>query len=106
VDVATYLALLRNTSTLREDARIGRAFVSPLRGLNRVLLPDALLARVATPTHFIWGERDPFGGPSTADGVARRLPNATLEIVPGAGHAPWLDELDHCVGAIREHLAA
>jgi pimeloyl-ACP methyl ester carboxylesterase len=32
------------------------------------------------------------------------MPDATLEIVPGAGHAPWLDDLDLCAKATASFL--
>ena len=103
-DLDTYLALLRHTPTLREDQRMARTLASALRGLGDVVLSAALLARVSAPTHFIWGGRDPFGGPDTARTVAGLIPGATVEILPDAGHAPWLDALEHCVAAVRVHL--
>lgn len=54
--------------------------------------------------HFVWGENDPFGGPATGRALLNSLPNATLEVLPAAGHAPWLDDLEHCVAAVRRHL--
>lgn len=104
-DLETYLALLRHTPTLREDQRLARVLVSPLRGLGRARLSEALLQSVRAPTHFVWGADDPFGGPEIARRLVAILPGASLEIVPGAGHAPWLDELDHCADAVRSHLA-
>ena len=103
-DLDTYLALLRHTATLREDQRMARSLASPVRGLGPAALTPDLLARVAAPTHFIWGGRDPFGGPETARAVAAALPAATLEVLPDAGHAPWLDDLEHCVSAVRGFL--
>ena len=105
-DRDTYLALLRHTPTLKEDQRLAAIFVSWRTGLERAMLPSETLARVSAPTHFIWGERDPFGGPATARDVVALLPNASLEIVPAAGHAPWLDELDRCAASVRRHLNA
>ena len=52
-----------------------------------------LLARVAAPTLVIAGELDPFG-PSAQEEIAAALPNATLTILPGADHFPFL-EPDH-----------
>jgi pimeloyl-ACP methyl ester carboxylesterase len=105
-DLETYVALLRDTRTLQEDQRLAAVFLSLRRGLNGMLLPPETLASVRTPTHFIWGERDPFGGAETAERLVARLPNATLEVVPEAGHAPWLDELDRCAESVRAHLAS
>ncbi len=98
-DLETYLALLQSTDTLRNELAMGRALLSPLAGRRGFGLSDEVLAAVRSPTHFIWGERDPFGGPDIARQVVARIPNATLEIVPRAGHAPWLDALDRCATA-------
>ena len=103
-DIETYLALLRYTDTMRNELAMGRAFVSPIHGLNRVLLPESMLAGIRTPTHFVWGENDPFGGTDTARHLVQPMPNASLEVIPGAGHAPWLDDLDRCVSATSAFL--
>ena len=103
-DLDTYLAMLRHTDTMRNELGSSRVFVSPVRGLRQMLLPPDLLAKVRTPTHFIWGEHDPFGSPKTGRDLVALLPDATLEVVAGAGHAPWLDDLDGCAAAVRAHL--
>jgi pimeloyl-ACP methyl ester carboxylesterase len=33
------------------------------------------------------------------------MPNAELEMLPGAGHAPWLDDPDHCAKTISTFLS-
>ena len=104
-DLGCYLALLRYTDTMRNELAIGRAVVSPFRGLNRLLLPETTLARIQTPTYFLWGENDPFGGPETARRLVSRMPDAELELLPGAGHAPWLDDLDHVATATARFLS-
>lgn len=88
-----YLALLRDTPTLRNELRASPELIAPIRGLNEdVLFSAGLLRRVAAPTLFIWGADDPNGGPETARRFTERLPNATLEVLTDAGHAPWIDE--------------
>lgn len=104
-DIDTYLALLRETSTLRNELALCGVTVSLRGGLRPELLPDALLASIRTPTLFIWGERDAFGGPDSAREIVGRIPGARLELLPGAGHAPWLDELDRCAALTGEFLA-
>lgn len=103
-DIDAYLALLRYTDTLRNELVLGRSTVSLLQGFNPRLLPAALLASVRTPTRFIWGGRDPFGGPEIARAVVAMIPDAELELLPDAGHAPWLDELDRCAASVAEFL--
>jgi len=50
----------------------------------------AALARVEAPTLVLTGELDPFGE-STAREIADALPNATLVVLPGADHFPFLE---------------
>lgn len=105
-DIDTYLALLRETNTLRNELALGGVTVSLRGGLRPELLPDALLASIRTPTKFIWGEQDAFGGADVARRVVARIPGAELELLPGAGHAPWLDELDRCAASTAAFLGA
>ena len=103
-DIDAYLALLRHTDTLRNELILSRSTVSPMRGLDPRLLPGSLLGAIRTPTRFIWGGRDPFGGPEIARAVVGLIPDAELELLPDAGHAPWLDELDRCAASVAEFL--
>lgn len=100
-----FLALLRDTDTMRNELRAGPRIVLPLRGMNdRVLLPMSLLAKIHTPVHFLWGEEDPLGGPEIARAFVEHLPNAGLELLPGAGHAVWIDDPDHAAATTRRFL--
>jgi 2-hydroxy-6-oxonona-2,4-dienedioate hydrolase len=101
IDVDWFLALLRYTDTKRNE----RAMLRRVRSPNRLVLPDSMLGKMATPTSFLWGENDPFGGADTARRLIDRMPNAELEMLPGAGHAPWLDDPDHCAKTISRFLS-
>ena len=103
-DLDCYLALLRNTDTMRNELALGHVVISPRRGPDPLLLPEGILRMMRTPTLFLWGERDPFGGAAVARRVVASLPNAELELLPGAGHAPWLDALQHCADAASAFL--
>jgi pimeloyl-ACP methyl ester carboxylesterase len=50
------------------------------------------LDQLYAPALVVWGEQDPWVPVSFAHAYADRLPRAELEIVPGAGHWPWLDQ--------------
>jgi pimeloyl-ACP methyl ester carboxylesterase len=52
------------------------------------VITDDELARLATPTLFVWGSDEPFGGPEGAHRAARLMPDARVRVVPGAGHHP------------------
>ncbi len=99
------LALLRNTDTRRNEIRLTRSLVSLRHGIDpRVILSDGFLGTIRTPTHFIWGEKDPFGGEDTARRLVDQMPNAEYEIFRGAGHAPWLDDLDRAARSTTAFL--
>ncbi|MGH2811731.1 MAG: alpha/beta fold hydrolase [Actinomycetota bacterium] len=105
-DIDCYLALLRHTDTPHHEIAMARSLISPLRGLNpRIILPESLLATIRTPTYFLWGEKDPLGRADTAQMLVKRMPNAELEVMAGAGHAPWLDDPDHCAKTISRFLS-
>ena len=53
----------------------------------------ARLADVTAPALVLWGEKDRYLDPSWAERVAGALGGeAVAEIVPGAGHWPWMEK--------------
>jgi pimeloyl-ACP methyl ester carboxylesterase len=103
VMVDWYLALLRDTDTMRNELSAGPRF--PLRAMDdRLLLPASLLAGIHTPVRFLWGEEDPFGGADIAQQFVELLPDAELELLPGAGHAVWIDDPDHAATTTNRFL--
>jgi len=79
---------------LREEMfRYGQPPVAALHDGLRLLEREdrrAVLPGVAAPTLLIHGERDRFVPVAAARFMAGHLPQARLEIVRGAGHAPFL----------------
>ncbi len=59
---------------------------------DRLALAGKDLGRIACPTLVLWGANDPFLKPRLAEAYARALPNSTLQLVPAAGHWPWIDD--------------
>lgn len=102
VEMAWFLSLLRDTDTMRNEIDAAPRVVT-LRGFNvDTLLPSSLLARITTPTYFLWGDEDPMGGAAVARQFVKQLPDAELEMMAGAGHAPWMDDADF----VAEHVGA
>jgi poly(3-hydroxyalkanoate) depolymerase len=62
------------------------------------------LSRIGAPTLVLAGDRDPIVPPRNARLLARRIPAAQLELVPGAGHLLLLDQPDHCAAVIADFL--
>ena len=100
-----YLALQRHTDTMEHDGGMISRFVT-WRGFDPAdSIPDEVFADVATPTLFLWGEDDGFGGEDVARGVAGRMPNAELVMIPNFGHLPWMDDPQSIAEQTRSWLA-
>jgi proline iminopeptidase len=57
------------------------------------------------PALIVHGERDPR--PLWAiDSLAGALPNCAVEILPGVGHLPWLEDHDRFAQSVRPFLAS
>jgi pimeloyl-ACP methyl ester carboxylesterase len=68
--------------------------------INIVTGPWVDLAKVSCPVHIIHGDQDEIAPLAMAHYLRGRLPAATLEVVPGAGHLIAAD----VTGAIRERF--
>jgi pimeloyl-ACP methyl ester carboxylesterase len=52
----------------------------------------ALGALQKVPSLVIWGKEDPYITPKYAERYADALGGATVRVLPGAGHWPWVDD--------------
>lgn len=98
-----YMALQQHTDTMRND---GDMIGDLLPNKEQVLLTRELLEKVTTPTLFLWGADDGFGGEDNARLVTGMMPNAELRMIPESGHLPWLDFPERIAADVREFLAA
>jgi len=73
--------------TQRALLRLHRA-----EGASRLAAAGADLEQLEVPALVIWGEQDPWFAPVFAERYAARLPDATVMLIAGAGHWPWLDD--------------
>jgi pimeloyl-ACP methyl ester carboxylesterase len=58
---------------------------------ERLAAAGERLERVGCPALVVWGEEDPYLDTWVAAAYASRLPRADVQLVPGAGHWPWVD---------------
>lgn len=58
----------------------------------RLAAAGADLGRLACPSLVLWGDRDPYLPIRFAEDYARALPDARLEVLPGLGHWPWVED--------------
>ena len=102
--ITCFTALLRYTDTLSNEFEVTR-WTMTWKGLNQdIILSDDLLSRIKSPVYLLWGEDDPFGPPEVARSFAERIPGAELELLPGAGHAAWLDDPDYAAEFTKSRL--
>ncbi len=99
-------ALLRRTETFRNDSMYNPRPFTPRGANDDVMHSPELLSKVSLPVHLFWGTDDLFGNVESAREFAARLPNATLQLVEDAGHAPFMDEPELTAQAVRDHLTA
>jgi pimeloyl-ACP methyl ester carboxylesterase len=57
----------------------------------RLAAAGAGLGRLDVPALVLWGAQDPWLAPSLAQRYGDALPRASVEVIEGAGHWPWLD---------------
>jgi pimeloyl-ACP methyl ester carboxylesterase len=101
-----YQALQRYTDTMHNDGEL-IAGVGSIRGFDPSLtLTDRLLGSITTPTLFLWGEDDAFGGVDVASHVVSVMPHAELDTMAGSGHLPWLDDPKRMATETAAFLAA
>ena len=54
--------------------------------------PKHLLTRLEIPTLILWGAEDGYFPPSQGKRAAKLIPRCTLRLIPGAAHAPFLEQ--------------
>ncbi|MDX1998081.1 MAG: 2-succinyl-5-enolpyruvyl-6-hydroxy-3-cyclohexene-1-carboxylic-acid synthase [Thermoanaerobaculia bacterium] len=95
----------RRSRALRLASR-AHGLARGLRALSRGIQPDywPALATLSMPVLLIVGAEDAAHVGFARD-MAARLPNARLEIVEGASHAPHVEEPERVAGWVREWVA-
>jgi len=67
-------------------------------------LPHRLAGVRDLDTLIIWGEQDQVVPRGCAEAYERAIPGARLEVVPGAGHRPEIEDRDRFVQLVAEFL--
>jgi pimeloyl-ACP methyl ester carboxylesterase len=93
-----------------KDIEARRAFLRTLRGVadargQAVTALDRLYLADAIPMLVIWGSRDPIVPAQHAETVRAEVPSARIEVFPGAGHWPHLDEPGRFCDALLDFIA-
>jgi pimeloyl-ACP methyl ester carboxylesterase len=67
---------------------------------------EPLYGQISAPTLIVWGEADQWIPLERGRELARRIPSARLEVLPGAGHLVQEDEPDELTRLLVEHLGS
>jgi pimeloyl-ACP methyl ester carboxylesterase len=71
---------------------------------DRLALAGQDLGRLTCPSLVLWGDRDAYLPTRFAEAYAAVLPDSTLEVVPAAGHWPWIDDA-RCIERIHDFVS-
>jgi pimeloyl-ACP methyl ester carboxylesterase len=67
---------------------------------------EPLYGQISVPTLVVWGEADPWLPLARGRELARRIPGARLEVLPGSGHLVQEDEPDRLARLLTDHLTS
>jgi pimeloyl-ACP methyl ester carboxylesterase len=87
-----YSELLCHTNTLQHLLPEIRAVATPFVLRSTAKLGDSVLATLAVPTLYRWGDNDTSAKPTQADSLCGLTPGATIEHFQEFGHVLWLDD--------------
>lgn len=92
-----------------EEPRARRAFLQTVRGVvdvggQRVSAADKLYLSEGMPTLIVWGEQDPLIPVAHAYRAHEMIPGSRLEIFPGAGHYPYLDDPERFAAIVLDFI--
>ncbi|MDW8090999.1 MAG: alpha/beta hydrolase [Meiothermus sp.] len=81
-----------------------RAFFSALRwmALEGLWKPLGQLASLRQPTQVVWGEQDRIIPPEAGRRLARSIPGARFQTIPGSGHLPHQEQPEELVRLISQ----
>lgn len=106
--IQRYPPLIRAIAAQQADARSARAgesefesLISPRGFRPSVRIRGEELAAIRQPTLVVWGEDDPLGSPEAVRPGVETIPDARLEVVPGA-HAPFFGHPERCAELVEE----
>jgi pimeloyl-ACP methyl ester carboxylesterase len=99
-------ALTRHTRSMPSERAMVRALVRGRSFRPGLTFGDADLAGIRAPALLVYGTEDPVGTIETWRRFTAALPRGELQLVDGAGHAPWFDDPGRVARELRRFLAA
>jgi pimeloyl-ACP methyl ester carboxylesterase len=99
-------AVGRETSSMRHERDMVRAIVGKHGYRPDLTFTEEELRAIEKPVLHVLGTEDAVGSPELWQEVSGLIRTGTLELVEGAGHTPWFDDVHAVAASIRGFLAA
>ena len=104
-------AMLTPPADPEEAIAAGAGLVWALGCTGKFLWPipdkglEARLHRITAPTLIVWGEQDRLISAGYADLFAARIAESKVEIIPGAGHIPQVEQTEATYAVVETFLS-
>jgi pimeloyl-ACP methyl ester carboxylesterase len=103
----TWRVVMSNDSiAMRQERAMIKTVVAGSGWSPRLVFAPVELRSIVAPTLLVYGRDDPVGPVELWQRFVSDLPNATLEVVDGAGHMPWFDAPDRVAAHVQAFLRA
>jgi 2-hydroxy-6-oxonona-2,4-dienedioate hydrolase len=93
------------TIAMRHERSMARRVVDGSSYRAGITFADEELHRIDAPVLLVYGTADRTGDADIWRAFTRALPNASLELIDGAGHMPWFDEPARVATSVAGFLA-
>jgi len=102
-EIAGGVASLGDSERRAAFVRTARSIASPAG--QRVSAAERLYLAAEVPVLLVWGDRDPVIPVAHGHAAHAALPQSRLEVFPGAGHFPMLDDPERFAALVTDWMA-
>ncbi len=99
------IAAANDTAAMRYERDMVRTIVRGSGWRRGFMFEDGHLTGIAQPTLLVYGTADPTGSVDIWRSVTDALPNGELEVMDGAGHQPWFEDVQGVAERVQGFLA-
>jgi pimeloyl-ACP methyl ester carboxylesterase len=103
--VAWRIAAANDTAAMRHERDMVRGIVRGSGWRPGFMFEEGQLARIEQPTLFVYGTSDPVGSIEIWGHVTDTLCSGELQVLEGAGHQPWFEDVQGVAERVQGFLA-
>jgi pimeloyl-ACP methyl ester carboxylesterase len=98
------LATANDTKSMRHERDMVRGIIRGSGWQPGFMFEEDQLARIEHPTLLIYGTADPTGSVDIWRRVTGALPHGELQLMEGAGHHPWFEDVQQVATSVAGFL--